>query len=194
MPRLNNNVLLAALMLLCSPVCLAERADQNQTIHLEADKVVVDDANQISTFTGNVELSQGTLLIRGDKIVVEQSKDGFKHATAYGNSAQFRQKREGLDEYVEGYGGRIEYDTRSETLDLYDKARLKRELDEVSGEHINYNAKTEVFKVGGGETHSGSAPPPRVRAVLQPKSKEAGAPSAPDKPPAMPDKSLTPTK
>jgi lipopolysaccharide export system protein LptA len=193
MCRLNINLFLAAFLLFCSPVCFAERADRNQPIHLEADQVLVDDINQTSTFTGNVQLSQGTLLIRGDKIVVLQDKDGFKHATAYGNSAEFRQKREGLDEYVEGYGGRIEYDTHAETLDLHDKARLKRNLDEVSGEHITYNAKTEAFRVGSEES-SGDAPPQRVRAVLQPKPKETGATSTMNAPPITPGKTLTPTK
>src|SRR3989337_4601377 len=102
MPQPTNKLLLATFMLLCIPPCFAERADRDKPIHLEADQVRIDDARQISTFIGNVKLSQGTLLIRGDKIVVTQDQDGFKHGTAYGNTASFRQKREGLDEYVEG--------------------------------------------------------------------------------------------
>lgn len=148
-------------------------------INLEADQVLIDDVQQISTFTGNVRLSQGTLLIRGDKIVVEHGKDGFKHATAYGNTADFRQKRDGLDGYVEGYGERIEYDTQAETLNLFKQARLKRDQDEVRGEHITYNANTEIFQVAGSDANTGDTPPQRVRAVLQPKSKEVAA-SAPN--------------
>jgi lipopolysaccharide export system protein LptA len=195
MYRLNNKLLFATVLLLCSPASFAERDDRNKPIHLEADQVLMDDAQQISTFTGKVRLSQGTLLIRGDKIVVVQDKDGFKHATAYGNNAEFRQKREGMDEYVEGYGGRIEYDTHNETLNLYENARLKRNLDEVSGNHITYNAKTEIFRVSSSEAGSGNVPPQRVRAVLQPKSKEAEAtPSATDTLPIIPSKTLTPTE
>ena len=173
MPRKNNKLLLAAFLLLWAPACFADRADRDEPIHLEADQVLMDDAQQISTFTGNVRLSQGTLLIRGSKIVVVQDKDGFKHATAYGNTAEFRQKREGLNEYVEGYGNSIEYDTRTETLNFHEKARLKRNLDEVRGEHITYNAKTEIFQVDGGNSSPGNAPPQRVRAILQPKPKES---------------------
>lgn len=194
MYRLNNKLILAIVLLLCSPVSFAERADRNKPINLEADQVLMDDAKQISTFTGKVRLSQGTLLIRGDKIVVVQDKDGFKHATAYGNTAEFRQKREGLDEYVEGYGERIEYDTHNETLNFYKKARLKRNLDEVSGNHITYNAKTEIFRVNSGEASSGNVPPQRVRAVLHPKPKEAEAPPSPDTLPIIPSKTLTPTE
>jgi lipopolysaccharide export system protein LptA len=200
MNRLKNKLLLATFllpvfMLPWSPACFGEHADRNKPIHLEADQVIMDDAKQISTFTGNVRLSQGTLLLRGDKIVVEQDKEGFKHATAYGHTAEFRQKREGLDQYVEGYGGRIEYDTRTDTLNLYEKARLKRNQDEVSGDHITYSAKTEIFRVDSSAPGSGDVPPQRVRAVLQPKEKEAETPpSAPDMPPITPSKNLTPTE
>lgn len=187
-------LLLPSLLLLCVPDCLAERADRDKPIHLEADQVILDDAQHISTFIGNVQLSQGTLLIRGDKIIVREDKDGFKHATAYGNTAEFRQKREGLEGYVEGYGERIEYDARSETLNLQEKARLKRGLDEVSGDNITYNAKTEIFRVNSGDASPGNELPQRVRAVLQPKANENTAPpSAPDVLPVTPDTTIAPT-
>lgn len=200
MYRTNNKLLLATFLLpvfllLWAPACFAERADRNEPIHLEADQVIMDDAQQISTFIGNVRLSQGTLLILGDKIIVAQDKDGFNHATAYGNTAEFRQKREGLDEYVEGYGGRIEYDTRTETLDLHEKARLKRNLDEVSGDHITYSAKTEIFQVNSSDASSANDTPQRVRAVLQPKPKKAATtPSAPGALPITPGTTPAPAQ
>jgi lipopolysaccharide export system protein LptA len=195
MYRTSDKLLLATLLLLWAPVCLAERADRNATMNLEADQVTMDDAQHISTFTGNVRLSQGTLLIQGDKIVVAQDKDGFKHATAYGNTAEFRQKREGLDEYVEGYGKRIDYDMRSETLNFYEKARLKRNLDEFSGDHITYNAKTEIFQANGSAANSSNGPPQRVRAVLQPKTKKnPPSTSAPGDSPLPPGTSPVPAQ
>ncbi|MFZ2524508.1 MAG: lipopolysaccharide transport periplasmic protein LptA [Candidatus Ferrigenium altingense] len=188
-----NKFLLASLLLLCAPACFAERADRDKPLHLEADQMLVDDAQQISTFTGNVKLTQGTMVIRGDKIVVVQDKEGFKHGTAYGNTASFRQKREGLDEYVDGYGERIEYDTRAETVDFYVRARLKRELDEVRGEHITYSQKTEIFHVNSGGVNPENEPPKRVRAILQPKPKQgATPPSAPDTLPIKSSETLPP--
>ena len=138
-------ILLPSFLLLWAPDSFAERSDRDKPIHLEADEVIMDDAQQTSTFIGNVRLSQGTLLISGDKIVVTEDKDGFKHATAYGNTAEFRQKREGLDGYVEGYGKRIEYDARTGTLNFQENARLKRDQDEVSGNNITYNKFFSCF-------------------------------------------------
>ncbi len=181
------NILLPTLLLLFSTASFAERADRSQPMHLEADQVTMDDAKQINTFTGNVRLSQGTLLILGDKVVVSQDKDGYQHADVYGDTAEFRQKREGLDEYVEGYGERIEYDARTEIINFDGKAHLKRNRDEVSGDHIIYNTKTEVFKVNGKDANPEKGSTGRVHVILQPKSKtDVTNPSRPAASPAAP--------
>lgn len=195
MYRSGTKLFWAAFLLIFPPACLAERADRDQPIHMEANQVLMDDTQQISTFTGNVRLTQGTLLLTGDKIVVVEDKDGFKHATVYGNTAKFREKRDGFDQYVEGYGNRIEYDTRSETLNLHEKARLKRGLDEVSGDNIVYNTDTEIFQADGRPASKGTDQPQRVRAILQPKSKKIEvSPYAPAPLIITPSKTLTPTE
>lgn len=169
--QLSAILIWAASMLIWAPPALSELADRDKPINLEADQVTVDDAKNISTFIGNVRLSQGSLLILGDEIVVEQDKEGYLMVTAHGKTASFRQKREGFDSYIEGYGEHIEYDARNGEMQLHMQARLKRDLDEVSGEHITYNSKTEIFQVKGGSPGNEEVMPKRVRAVLQPKSK-----------------------
>jgi lipopolysaccharide export system protein LptA len=163
-------LLLHYFLLLWAPSCFAASTDSAEPMHLEADQVIMDDAQRTSTFIGKVKLSQGTLLIRGDRIVVTQDKEGFQHAIAYGDTAEFRQKRESMEGYVEGYGEQIEYDTRTGILNLYGKARLKRNLDMVSGNHIVYNTRTEIFRVSGKNADANNDTTERVRAVLQPKS------------------------
>src|SRR5690606_26420597 len=80
------------LLLLAPASALAEKADREKPINLEADRVTVDDARQISTFTGRVVLTQGTLVIRGDRMEVRQDEQGFNSGTTWGNLAYFRQK------------------------------------------------------------------------------------------------------
>jgi lipopolysaccharide export system protein LptA len=174
-------------LLFFSQACHAERADRDKPVDIEADQAMVDDAKQVSTFTGRVVLTQGTMVIRGDKLVVQQDKSGFKHGTAYGNTASFRQKREGLNEYVEGYGERIEYDTRADTVDFYGQARVKRSQDEVRGEHVTYNSRTEIFQADNKGAVSGAAPV-RVHAVLYPNAKPQADAPKPDATPAVENK------
>jgi len=172
---------LAACLLLAALPAFAEKADRDKPVDLEADTVVMDDVTQISTYTGNVILTQGTLVIRGDKMIVKQGAEGFEHGTVYGKPASFKQKREGLDEYIEGFGERIEYDALADKAQLFTRARMKRNQDDVRGNYISYDAKTEFFQVIGGGKEAG-APPGRVHAVIQPKSKPAANPAAPPKP------------
>jgi lipopolysaccharide export system protein LptA len=171
---ISHSLLLGMVILVHASAAHAERADRNKPMHIESDRVSIDDAHQISIFTGNVVMTQGTLIIRGDKIEVTQDKNGFKHGTATGNLASFRQKREGLDEYVEGYGERIEYDSGSEIMEIFGHARVQRGLDDVRGEHITYNSRTEIFQVNSapGKQAAPADKEPRVRAVIQPKDKQ----------------------
>ncbi len=172
-----NATICGLLLLAWSNLLHAENADRDNPIHLESDRVLVDDIKQMSVFEGAVRLTQGTILIQAEKIVLTQDKQGFKHCTATGKLASFRQKHEGTDEYMEGYGERIEYDTRAETVDFYVQARVKRDQDDVKGDHIEYSTRTEVFQVFGDPNQSSDPTKGRVHAVIQPKSQET-----PDKP------------
>lgn len=187
MNRYINNILLLGLSLLVwSNLSHAENADRERPIHLESDAVVVDNINQTSVFEGKVELTQGTLRILAEKVVLTQDKEGYQHCTATGKLASFRQKQEGSNDYMEGYGERIEYDTRTETVDFFGQARIKREGDDVRGDHITYNTKTEVFQVSSNTNDADSPSQGRAHAVIQTKRKEpAGKPAPNESAPLM---------
>jgi len=156
----------------------ADRADRDQPVNLEADRVDLDDAKKEAVFVGNVTLTQGTLVIKADKVIVKQDAEGFQYGIAYGNPAHFRQKREGTDEYIDGFADRLEYDGKADKMQMFTNARIQRGGDEVRGDYISYNAVTEFFQVIGGGKSAATAgnPQGRVRAVIQPKPKEGSAP------------------
>lgn len=169
--------------LLVAPLAQAEKADMDKPVLLEADRIAVDDAKKLHILEGNVLLQRGTLTIRTTKLVVSQDAEGFQKGVAYGGAnglAHFRQKREGKDEYVEGEAERIEHDAKSEKTELFNRALVRSGLDEVSGQHILYDGRTENYVVTGAD---GGAPgkPGRVRAVIQPKNADAKS-TAPLKP------------
>ena len=160
----------------------AEKADRAKPIHLEADRVTMDDAKQIATFIGNVLLTQGTMTMRGERMEVRQDKDGFRQGTMWGNLAYFRQKREGFDDHIEGWAERVEFDGRADKVQMYNRATLKRGQDEVRGQYISYDSNTEFFQVdGAAKSASAKSGDTRVRVILQPKPKDA-APPAPGVP------------
>lgn len=158
-------------VLFCAPAS-AEHADRDKPVNVEANKVNVDDANKVSIFEGNVVLTQGTIRIRADKMIVRQDEGGFNSGTAYGNLATFRQKMEGVDEFIEGEAERIEYDGKAEKLELFARAHIKRGQDELRGNYISYNAQTEFYQaLSGKPATAAETKPGRVHAVIQPKDK-----------------------
>lgn len=160
----------------------AEKADREKPVNIESDRMTADDVKQVAVFDGRVVLTQGTILLRADKLVVRQDKQGFQFAEATGNPARFRQKRDGVDEWVDGEAERIEYDGKLEKVELFGRARLNRDKDEVRGNYISYDARTEFVVVQNTkETKPAATKEERVRATFQPKSK----PAAPE-PPAAP--------
>jgi len=139
-------VLLLLTLLLGGGPALAEKADRSKPVNIEADSVTVDDLRKVSVYLGNVVLVQGTMTLHADKIVVHQDAAGFNSATAYGKPVSFRQKRDGSDEYIEGYADRMQYDGKPGTLQLFDNAHLKRGADDLRGSYISYNSNTEFFE------------------------------------------------
>lgn len=186
-------MLLSLSMLSFSHQAFAEAADRDKPIDLEADSVKVDDAKQISTYTGNVILTQGTLIIHADKLIVREDKEGFQHSTSLGNPTTFKQKREGKNEYMEGSAQRIEYDGRMDKVQLYTKAWVKRGEDIVHGDYIMYDANAEYAEVLGGGSATPGAPSGRVRAIIQPKNKTAPATNVPPAKPAEPAGAIKPS-
>jgi lipopolysaccharide export system protein LptA len=165
----------------------AEKADKDKPLEIEADKVTSNDATQVSVYTGNVILTQGTMVIHADKLVVHEDDQGFQHGTSTGNPTTFRQKREGKDEYMQGSALRIEYDGHMDKVQLYTHAWVKRGEDIVNGDYISYDANAEYAEVlGGPKSTGGDTSSGRVKAIIQPKNKaivpkseapQTGAPS-----------------
>jgi len=159
----------------------AERADRGKPINLESDRMQVDDAQKTSVFEGKVVMTQGTLSIRADRVTVRQDREGHQYGSASGNPAVFRQKREGSGEYIEGEAERIEYNGKLDKVEFFNRARLRREpADEVRGNYISYDSRTEHFTVtGGADTGASGSPAGRVHAVIQPRNAAEDAEKTP---------------
>lgn len=156
-----------------------ETADRDKPINIQADTVTLDMAKGTRQFIGNVLIVQGTLRVQAERIDVTTNNVGDMKAVGMGKPVQFRQKQDNVDEYVEGYGDRMEYDSAKNQLQLLGNARVKRGLDEVKGASIFYDSVTQQYSVKGGAsantTPEGGAG--RVTVTITPKPRPA-APAA----------------
>ena len=174
-----RHTVLAALIAACAVLSAhAERADRLKPLNVEADQSGrLDLQNQVVVFTGNVVVSKGTMLIRAARIEVRQWPNGYDTAIAFGapgKPATFRQKRDGVDEFIDGEAERLEYDGSKDQIKFIGNAAVRRlrgamVADEITGNLVTYDATTEVFSVSGGATTTAANPGGRVRAVLTPR-------------------------
>jgi lipopolysaccharide export system protein LptA len=148
----------------------AEKADRDKPLQVEANKMTADDVRRLNVFEGNVVVTKGTMSLRADRLVVRQDAEGFQFATATGKPARFRQRQdpkpgEKEGSWLDGEALRIELDDRNQKLELFDKARVNRGCDEVSGDYIFVDQRSEFYQVSSGK----GAEKGRVKAIIQPK-------------------------
>ena len=181
---MKNLLLLICLFILPLTPALAEKADRKKPLNVEADNLEHDELKQTSIFTGKVLATKGTIVMRGDKLEVRQDPDGYQYGIIKplpGQRSFFRQKREAVDEWIEGEGELIEYDGKADKVILLGRADFRRYRgtvlsDQMTGQRIVYENLTDQFTVdgviGGKKPTNGSG---RIRAVLSPKPTDEAA-------------------
>lgn len=168
------------------PTAHAEQADKDKPMNIDADNMTYDDLKQVTIFTGHVVATKGTILIKADRVDVRQDPEGYQYATgtmAPGSKdlAYFHQKREGVDEYVEGTAERIDYDGKKDLTTLTTNATVRRlqglttVMDQVHGSVVTYDGQNDFYTARAGKDVAGPGNPSgRVRAMLSPRN---GAPA-----------------
>jgi len=192
-PRLTATLGALAVLAAALPAsgALASRADRDQPTLIEGDQCTADELKQVTVCVGNVVLTRGSLRITGERMELRETPEGFRSATvtaAADRLATFRQRRDptrrGIDEHFEGAAERIEFDERTETVQLIQRAlwrRLENERprDEVAGSLITYDGRTATFTVIGARDAAADG---RARLILAPRTDGEPAPPVPLRP------------
>ena len=168
----------------------AERADRDKPMQVEADRLQHDEHKQLSEFIGSVQANKGTMAMRAERLEVRQDAQGRQQArftAAAGQRVFFRQKREGLNEFIEGEAETAVYDSLQDLMTLTGRAEVRilrqdQSADQVQGQRIVYNNTTEVMNVDG-RLQGGERG--RARAVLAPRDTATSGASAASPAPAL---------
>lgn len=174
--------LATAVFALTAVPALAEKADRTKPLNYEADTGECDDLKQVCVLVGNVVLNKGTMRAVGERVQVRKDPEGYQYGVivaAPGKLASFRQRRDsskpGLEEFVEGYAERIEYDEKEDTVKLTTRARVRLlenevQRDELRGDAITYDQRNAKYFVTGGKPSADpNNPDGRVRGTIAPR-------------------------
>lgn len=169
----------------------AEKADRDKPMQIEADSMRHDESKQLTQFTGKVTAVKGTLVLRAERMEVQQDSQGKQVARLWAAPHErvfFRQKREGLNEYTEGEAETVTYDNQTDIVTLNQRAEVRmlrgmQVADQIQGQTIVFNNTTEVIHVDGKLTGGPDTRDQRVRATLTPR--QATTPPAGTTPPVI---------
>lgn len=177
---------LAGVLALLAGMAQAEKADRSKPMVVESDgkqAASVDLARKLTIISGNVTISQGSLLIRADRVEVREPEPGQYTAVALGLAGQratFRQKRDKVDEFIEAEADRIEYDGAAELVRCIGAAQLRilrtgEVSDEASAATIVYNQRNDTVVFDGGAPPAAGATPGKARLVFTPRPSASAA-------------------
>ncbi|HHJ14936.1 MAG TPA: lipopolysaccharide transport periplasmic protein LptA [Gammaproteobacteria bacterium] len=148
--------------------------DRDQPMNIEADRVELDDAAGVSTYQGNVRVTQGSMVLTGDRMTVHFRDGDITRVLVEGSPATYRQRPDGKDQDVVAQSERMEYRTRPRQVELVGKARVNQAGDVLRSERIVYDVDKDQVNAGS------EAPDARVHITIQPRTrKDKPAPDTP---------------
>lgn len=157
-----KNLYFFAMVVLFGAVAYALPSDQHQPIRLSADKALYSESRGITSYEGNVVISQGTLKIQADNLTVNLSNGrNIESALAVGSPARFEQVVSNEKGLAKGQAGKIDYNAVTGIVTLTGNAKLTQNGASFSGNAIRYS-----LTVGDVEAVSGGGQ--RVELVLPP--------------------------
>jgi lipopolysaccharide export system protein LptA len=159
-------VILCCFSWLMAPAALALESDRNQPIQIVADSAELNEGKGFYIYTGNVIISQGSLVIEAASVKVILDDNGLQSMLAtkgkHQGRAYMRQQGEANDGLMEAWAESIDYQVERELLMLLGNAELIQKGNHFSGHTIRFDMPADNIKASGGDTG-------RVRMIFLPK-------------------------
>jgi lipopolysaccharide export system protein LptA len=132
----NLRLLLAILLPLAVTPAQALKSDRQKPLEVRADASDGTLGDGTATLRGNVEINQGTLLIRADVATVERAEGRVRRFELEGNPVHLL---------------KVEYEVASGIVTLTGAADVEHPQYHISGEVLRYDMNAQHFQGSGGE-------------------------------------------
>lgn len=160
----------ALLLLLCLPAVIVHALpdDQDQPIHITADKALRDEVKGVTIYSGNVELVQGSMELEADKLTIYHTTNAADEIIAEGHPAKMRQQP-ALDKgIVHAHARVITYFKTEDRVHLQTDARIEQEGAVVEGDAIDYFIAKQLITAESDKSKEDN----RVEVVIPPSEKK----------------------
>jgi len=165
-----KNLILLALCCVPATSLQALPSDAEQDLFLEAETLEYDEKAGTIVYSGKVKMSQGSMLIEADQVVIYGDAERATKVTATGKPALFKQTPKAGESPVKARATKLVYQVGDKSLLLQGQASLDQDGTSLSSERIEYDVNKALVKASRGNTQ---AEDDRVRMVIPPKALEA---------------------
>lgn len=152
----SRNVQLPALVLLLSGLLMpftgqAQQppplADDQQPVHITADSLHIQDQQGISIYTGNVEVTQGSLTLTGDKITLHHPQREIDWIQVEGQPATFKRFDPQQQAWINGRADFIDYQATAKTVLLTGNAEVEQtNKHRITGPKLFYDLQNKTLQ------------------------------------------------
>jgi lipopolysaccharide export system protein LptA len=143
--------------------------DRSKPIEIQANSAERDAKTGVTTYTGNVDIQQGSIHISASKVVLDSKNNALTEINASGGPATYHQQLTGPDDVVDAQANTIHFDVAKDLITLQGNSSLKQQSGNISGDRIEYDIKTERVRAQAAE--SGSADNNKRITVIIPPAK-----------------------
>ncbi|WP_026297696.1 lipopolysaccharide transport periplasmic protein LptA [Succinimonas amylolytica] len=148
-------LLTGSLVAFISSNAYSKQSDFKEPISVNSDRQIAELAENRVTFMDNVVITQGTIKIKADKVVVTRLPAGdVDKVTAYGNLASFDQIMDN-GKPIHAEAKTISYTIKTQDITLSSHAFIQQENSKLSSDIISYNVKKEVMEAKSNESTGG---------------------------------------
>lgn len=144
-------------------------SDASQPVRLTADRATYSERTGLTTYSGNVIITQGTLKLTATNLTVQLANDrSISSAAATGSPATFEQVISNEKGLAKGSANKIDYDAVTGIVTLTGNARLSQDGASFSGNRIRYSLSAgDVEANAGGGQRVELVIPPNVHSKPQ---------------------------
>jgi len=167
--------LLTSLVLLSTgSIVFAQEQDHQQALNIEADQLTIDEKNGRSTYSGHVKISRGSLLIKGDKVMLQSDgNSALKYIHVSGTPASFKQLND-QQQLISAQAQELVYRKSDGILTLTKDAVLVQNKNTFRAEKIIYNTRTNLVQAGQNGTSTNKSE--RVYITIHPDTDTGNTP------------------
>ena len=159
LPTLRRRLQFALLLFgLQSASAQALPSDRDQPIQIQADWAELDERKGTATYGGDVRMTQGTMQVRADRLVIFTEREKVLKILADGTAstpAHYEQQPRADQPVLQASAQHIIYVTAEQRIELRGNARLSQKNNQFMGGLIEYSIARELVTANSGQTTGG---------------------------------------